>query len=333
MRGREAISAIARDIGVERWKGESGASFSIRTAYSASRFMIESFCIDDAANGSAGISKQALNAKLKKWLRSIEPAVPEAKDWFLIDEGGMSLAYKRLIDLGDLLSVGFTDRFAARGETNLQPNASTKLKVGFYDMTKPSPFNVSGLTSLASEAGAGSLERAPWWEEDLGYLNWSSSSCYGPLEYANAKTSRWGLRKSDSWTADPFFSNGLSLARKTPTPNQPISYYVVQKTRSSFKAAEVDYSKAQELFFYIKKSFGNPVRSYVWPLDEKHLGVFAPLGLLAPSERRFTSAIYWPEESIIDGARGSMRTEGLQLLKDTLAQNHCKLTYQKEAPR
>lgn len=52
--GIDALNVIASDIGVRRFIGESEESFCRRVSYSASRFWLQAFCMDDGECGKKG---------------------------------------------------------------------------------------------------------------------------------------------------------------------------------------------------------------------------------------------------------------------------------------
>ena len=51
MKHDDLLNIMAADLGMSRYRNESDKSFGIRTVYSASRFWIEAFCLDDGRMG------------------------------------------------------------------------------------------------------------------------------------------------------------------------------------------------------------------------------------------------------------------------------------------
>lgn len=66
-----AFEEMAKDLGVERYAGETDLSFCIRSAYSASRFWTAAFCMDDGQDGARGVTPQALGRRLGRWISSL----------------------------------------------------------------------------------------------------------------------------------------------------------------------------------------------------------------------------------------------------------------------
>ena len=76
------LSTMAGDIDIPRIPDESDTQFSHRVSYSALRFWIQAFCLDDGYGGSYGVSSSAIVRKSILWLRNLSDLYPSLIDWY-----------------------------------------------------------------------------------------------------------------------------------------------------------------------------------------------------------------------------------------------------------
>ncbi|MFC5222461.1 hypothetical protein [Bifidobacterium leontopitheci] len=97
------------DLGITRMQGEDDARFVCRISYSALRFWMQAFCLDDGYGGSYGVSRSAIVRKSTLWLRQLSGLYPQVLDWYEhgddMDES-LSGMLGTLASAGDLVRTG-----------------------------------------------------------------------------------------------------------------------------------------------------------------------------------------------------------------------------------
>ena len=131
--GIDALNVIASDIGVRRFSLEK-ASLSRRVSYSASRFWLQAFCMDDGECGKKGITKQAMNRRLKSGY-ALDRICPGIDTWFDSDGKGIRAVYNRLIDVGDLTLNSFEESYVATPLRMINLSESLSCVSGYFDPT------------------------------------------------------------------------------------------------------------------------------------------------------------------------------------------------------
>lgn len=315
---------MAEDIGVIRIANESEKEFCTRTAYSASRFWVSAFCMDDGQEGERGITRQALGLRLRAWIKSLDSIMPSLSDWFGV--GGKvdtRAIYGRLIDLGDILPLGEGGRYRARA-MGLEPiTASAALALGFFEPAAERCRNrmvTSGLATYTAGAFEPPETRAPWWETDLRFMPWTNCDDYGTLQYVNPSTQNWTIAKEDSWTQEKPGELPLTLARYNEATTGKANYLVVKNAGGKSLVSRIDRHMAQELFLHLKKAAGEPMRVTVHRKDDHHCEVTLPISMLPPAISATVDALSWPKGSISNGNR-IFRTETMDTV-GTLLANH-----------
>lgn len=76
------VDVMARDLGVRRMEVETDDGFACRTVYSALRFWIQAYCIDDGYGGAVGLAPETVDRKAVRWLRSMAELYPCLEGWF-----------------------------------------------------------------------------------------------------------------------------------------------------------------------------------------------------------------------------------------------------------
>jgi hypothetical protein len=283
--------------------------------------------MDDGADGQSGISLQAINARLKKWALNIDNFCPGTYEWLDCERDGLSAIYGRLIDVGDLQRKGFLNAFQATKPHVVPVSTDRALIAGFYDCSDKSSevcgFNqsaitVSGLASIVSCDNGSLPNQDLWWEKTLEYRPWENAQDFNNVLFANAKSSRWSLRKNDVWGEAPYWHDDLSLARIDFNDGQS-KYFLARHSWRHVELSEIDWSEAQSFFFFLRHTLGNDVTAKYQRLDNKHIFLCAPIGFLPGSLNRFLDVATWPEENASDRFRRIARTETLPLIEELLA--------------
>ncbi len=316
---------IAEDLKIVRIKDEDDLSFCSRVAYSASRYWISAFCMDDGQGGRRGVTSQVLGRRLGHWLDSLDSIMPGIAKELGVAEGGVRTIYGRLADVGDIIRGGEQGRYLAR-VPRLEPLTSeAALALGFFE---PAMQDFSGLTITGGLATLvlGHFEeperRLPWWETDLPVMPWSNASDYGELRYINPETNKWVVSHPDVWTADEPRARDLTLARCADDSGGPALFFAVRKRGSRIVASRIDKKAAQELMNYIKKEAGKPVHIVFEGIDYRHSRAFLPISVLPSQIAPVIDALSWPSSSA--GAKGGrlFRKETVKTVRELLDDNN-----------
>lgn len=324
----ELFTRMARDVGIQRYRGETDDSFFARIAYTGSRYWVSAFCMDDGAGCVEGLSKQALNRRLKSLINLLSKAWPFLADWFEIDQGGVSSVYSRLIDIGEIVPNGFSNRYLAQPPRLLPVFGGYALIIGMTDPTVKagsilgydrSSIIASGLTSLVASDVELPGRTPQWWEAEWELLPWISASKYENVEYVSPKASGWGLGNAEAWSPVAMLTEGIGLARIGASDRNTTTYCAVRRgTREPFLCA-IEQTKALELYYLIRKKAGNPVTACLKRLDNSHVKIVMPLGLIPGEYDRVLGVIGWPVSGITDRFTRIARVDCVSLVGELLA--------------
>ena len=322
----EIFNIMASDIGVFRFGGEDEESFCHRTAYSAARFWVSAFCLDDGADGKEGLSKQAINRRLKSWIADLDKLQPGMANWFAIESDGLPSVYNRLIDVGEIAVNGFNGTYLATSASEQAVSRDRSCITGFYDPTTASKMvcghrigdtAVSGLTTIVDAHNEEIERRNPWWVSDLGYMRWERAANFEEVRYADAHSLRWNVNRSDVWTEVPDWSNGIALARVEGTGVDPV-LYAARKAKRGPEISPITWNQAQELFFHLREACGNKAVARYIRLDEKHVKMVSPVGFIPGNLNKVLDALGWPVDDVNDRFNRIMRAEALPLVEELL---------------
>lgn len=328
----EIFNVIASDIGIKRFAGEEEESFCRRVAYSAARFWLLAFCMDDGAAGEKGLTKQAMNRKLKGWISALNRIHPGIEEWFDANGKGVPTIYSRLIDIGDLMPNGFSGSYVATPPSRVALSERLSCVTGFFDPTAENTgassidadsLLLSGLTSLVKSENEAILRPDSWWVRDLEYCSWENITDYDEVEFADVRTSRWNIKySSDAWTDKPFLVDDLTLAR-VRSDVEPIAF-VATKRRGRVRLSKISWIQAQELFFYLRRESGNgAVAKYVM-LDNLHARTSLPIGFIPGHVNRILDVIGWPIDDAVDRFNRIVRIETLPLVEELLLTSYIR---------
>lgn len=326
----EVFNIMASDIGITPISHEIEKMFYCRVAYTAARFWLSASCIDDGAGGFKGITKQAMNWRLKTWTNGLDHIYPGINEWFEADGKGIPALYNRLIDIGDLAQNGFGDTFRATLPTKVDLSSQTSCITGFYDPTIGKPLAskldekqtvVSGLLTLVKSDNAPKASSEPWWTKDRDYLRWEKITDYEDVRFVNPKTKFWNIQYSGIWTDKPFWIDDLALASMERMNGQPL-YFLASKTNGRIYLAELEsIHLAQELFFHHRYRLGNQARIKYKMLDNDHAITKIATSLLTGNNARIVDAVSWPFENAADGTNKIIRAEAIPLARELLMSN------------
>ena len=322
----DAFNVIASDVGVKRIAGEDEVSFCRRTAYSAARFWLQAFCMDDGAAGKRGLAKQVMNRRLKGWISALDRIHPGIEKWFDADGKGISAVYNRLIDIGDLAPNGFSGLYVATPPSRVALTEGLSCITGYFDPTDDSglsandanPPLLSGLASLVRFENGPIFRPKSWWIRDSEYLNWEKATDFDEIEFADVYTSRWNINRSDAWRDEPLWIHDLALARAGGTGIDPIIFMATRK-RSRIRLSRISWIQAQELFFYLRGESDNGAVARYSILDDLHVRAVLPIGFVPGHISRILDVIGWPVDNAVDRFNRIIRVETLPLVEELLS--------------
>lgn len=326
----DALNIIASDIGIRRFVGESDDSYCHRISYSASRFWLQAFCLDDGECGESGLSKQAMNRRLKKWVMSLDRICPGIDAWFDSGGNGIRTVYNRLIDVGGLTLNGFKESYVATPPVVINLSDGLSCISGYFDPTAKhakvcgydaGSLVLSGLLSLARSDNKPVMRPASWWIEDLKYLDWENASGFDDVRFADVRTARWNINRSDVWIEEPLWVNDIALARVDGNGGDSI-IFVAAKAKGRVRLSKITWIQAQELLFYLRREYGNGAISRYVMLDESHARAILPVGFIPGHLNRVLDAIGWPVENAEDRFTRIVRAEALPLVEELLSASY-----------
>lgn len=324
----ELFARMARDVGVKRHSGETDDSFFSRAAYTGSRYWVSAFCMDDGAGGTDGLTRQALNRRLKTWIGRLSEVQPVMSDWFEADQGGASYVYNRLIDIGEIVPNGFSGRFLAQPPRLLPVSEGRALIIGMTDPTVKSngvlgydwsSMVASGLASLVATDAEPPNRTLRWWEAEWELLPWARASEYDGVEYANPKARVWGLGRAEAWSPDIVMTDGVALARTASNVQGATSYFAARGGAREPFLCPIEQTRAFELYYMIRKASGNPITARLKRLDDAHVQINMPLGLIPGEHDRVLEAVSWPVSRVSDRFTRIVRAEAADLVGELLA--------------
>ncbi len=329
-RSIDVFNVIASDIGVKRFVDEKEESFCRRTAYSAVRFWLSAFCMDDGAFGKRGLTKQVMHRRIKSWIMALDRICPGIDEWFDADGEGIRAVYNRLIDIGDLAPNGFSDSYVATFPARVELSEDLSCITGYFDPTADraeicgndaNSMLLSGLVSLFQSKNETILHPNSWWVRDREYIVWEKASDFGEVKFADIQTARWSINRSDVWTDAPLWVDGLTLARVDDNGVDP-AVFIAAKVRGRVRLSRITWIQAQELFFYLRRESGNRAVAKYAMLDGLHMRAVLPIGFIPGHINRILDAIGWPVDNAADRVNRIIRVEALPLVEDLLSASY-----------
>lgn len=328
----DAFNVIASDVGIKRFAGEDEESFCRRVAYSAARFWLLAFCMDDGAAGKKGLAKQAMNHRLKGWVSALDRIHPNLGEWFDAGGKGIPAVYNRMIDIGDLVPNGFSSLYIAMPPSKVALSEGLSCITGYFDPTSDSsrlgaddenPPLLSGLAFLVQSRNGPIFRPDSWWIRNLEYINWEKATDFDSVEFANVHTSRWNINCSDVWRDEPLWVHDLAVARAGGAGIEPVVFVATRK-RGRVRLSKISWIQAQELFFYLKNKGGSGVVAKYSMLDALHAQAVLPVGFVPGHINRILDAIGWPVDDAADRFNRIVRVEALPLVEELLSASYIK---------
>lgn len=99
------LDLMVRDLHVPRFPEETEADLARRTAYTALRFWMQAFCIDDGYGGAYGVTQDAVERKALQWVDSLALMYPSVSD--MLDPALIHTYCDALVTVGDLVQTPY----------------------------------------------------------------------------------------------------------------------------------------------------------------------------------------------------------------------------------
>ena len=181
MKHDDLLKIMGADLGISRYRNESDESFGIRTVYSASRFWIEAFCLDDGRMGADGCQPGIISRRLNLWLDRISSIYPFIGQWIRSQRHYTpfsKLLYNRLIMVGDIISENNGGTYRCSSRHTIQIGNDLQALLGVYDTTgNDTSLPISGMMLSKREQAEPRIKCDPeWWNLPREYYAWSSCS-------------------------------------------------------------------------------------------------------------------------------------------------------------
>ena len=148
MKHDDLLKIMGADLGISRYRNESDESFGIRTVYSASRFWIEAFCLDDGRMGADGCQPGIISRRLNLWLDRISSIYPFIGQWIRSQQHYTpfsKLLYNRLIMVGDIISENNGGTYRCSSRHTIQIGNDLQALLGVYERHIPADFGNDAL--------------------------------------------------------------------------------------------------------------------------------------------------------------------------------------------
>ena len=159
----DLLRAMASDLGVQRMAKEPDGRFIHRVSYSALRFWMQAFCLDDGYGGSYGVSASAVIRKSTIWLRNLADLYPGILEWYGFNEDGgsegLSSILRMLIRAGDLVRTE-DGLYRCTAAHTVPVGTRSHMPLGLTDPTDTDGTTpLSGMASIAFAASASPARR------------------------------------------------------------------------------------------------------------------------------------------------------------------------------
>lgn len=81
---RRLVDVMAHDLGVPRRASDDpdGEALACRCTFTALRFWMQAYCIDDGYGGAAGIAQTAVEQKSLAWIKQMSALYPQLRSKF-----------------------------------------------------------------------------------------------------------------------------------------------------------------------------------------------------------------------------------------------------------
>lgn len=150
------IDSMADDLGVSHIYGENHEAFERRTVFSALRYWMQAYTLDDGFGGAYGVAGKTITRKAARWLDEMTGMYPSLRfGTSPIDNGIINVMSEDMLAIGDLIKTSDGMIRCIEGHTvTFAPRMAAI--VGFSDPTirRPDSAFLSGTVMLVPSGNA-----------------------------------------------------------------------------------------------------------------------------------------------------------------------------------
>lgn len=298
MKEQNLIQVMAQDLGIDRYSMETDQSYRGRVVYSASRFWIQAFCIDDGVGGGEGISRSLLMRRLRSWLTDLVSFYPELDAW-IDDQRRYKSLYKNLIMTRDLVSFDKGEHYRCPQRHFVPISESHEALIGFCDATSAPQRGstiLSGQMLIRPQQGTNGIPLSvnpQWWEVPPEYYRWTSIESLGAIEFLDTKQYGYKLNDSSIWRASLPQESEYWLSRQKQEFGED-EFYCIHHRGKVIEARQISCQEAGQLCTHLRNKTGNAIKATLTRLDAQHTKIFTPFRWCPPEATRWLNAMTWP---------------------------------------
>lgn len=150
------IDSMADDLGVSRIDGEDHEAFERRTVFSALRYWMQAYALDDGFGGAYGVSGKTITRKAARWLGEMTEMYPSLQfGTGPVDNGIINVMLEDMLAIGDLIKTSDGTIRCVEGHAVTFARGMATI-VGFSDPTirRPDSAFLSGAVMFAPSDNA-----------------------------------------------------------------------------------------------------------------------------------------------------------------------------------
>ena len=312
------LEAMASDMNIRCYTGESNASFEYRLIFSA----LGQWCLRSVASPDYNITKHSQTLLLNNLLEKYVALFPEIAPMFETETIPVPVFIRSVYEeIGYL----FTNENNENHIANL--GKSIELDSGMLYFGAFEPASISGLGVITENYAPSPIE----WREVLirDRLTWEQfiANQYDIVLFDHRDFSTDELQffdplsrysPSNSWGNR--MTTDRTIARKTP--NGP--FYKVMKSNDKLvfceepqnaNSEELTSFEYRRLYFALKKDYGNPLNARIKRLDNEHSELLID-GHLPNREYFLLLLCAWPHEQVFNKNKFIIKNQAFTLIKD-----------------
>lgn len=304
------LSAMANDLGIDRFENESEMQYCSRVLYSAMASWVKAAALDRPVTSiqgdAAGVGRRHIFDKCTAVLNEMLKRYPESRPWFEMEpETGnpIGVLQGRLIRHGDLLQVGFGTNLILAGSSQMPLSGRVECRKGEILLQDT---YYSGIAMLLKTQESTVFKPEPvmdvtaWFEDFVHSAWWKTGSIDKDVQYFNAyKKSK---NNHSCWQSErPKPVEGIWFARRNICQNG-YEYYLLRQDESLYKHRMDPFlqkvNEHRRFMMAMRRIAGNDVPIEVYHYTDH---VLVKLRIHLPQKENSLLETYaWPHNSIMD---------------------------------
>lgn len=304
------LSAMANDLGIDRFENESEMQYCSRVLYSAMASWVKAAALDRPVTSiqgdAAGVGRRHIFDKCTAVLNEMLKRYPESRPWFEMEpETGnpIGVLQGRLIRHRDLLQVGFGTNLILAGSSQMPLSGRVECRKGEILLQDT---YYSGIAMLLKTQESTVFKPEPvmdvtaWFEDFVHSAWWKTGSIDKDVQYFNAyKKSK---NNHSCWQSErPKPVEGIWFARRNICQNG-YEYYLLRQDESLYKHRMDPFlqkvNEHRRFMMAMRRIAGNDVPIEVYHYTDH---VLVKLRIHLPQKENSLLETYaWPHNSIMD---------------------------------